>query len=327
MKVKKMLILAAGSALVAGAGSTLADSPVAQPDGTTVTRVSTNVGDQNAYPSGCPVAYETFNDTYPPNYGVGWTISDWSQIGCWGPAHKFTANDNYALCQVLVSATHVTGVNQYKVRLHLDDAGGQMPGSEMRAWDFSNIPPNQGGPTPLLECDATGLSLSSGQTYWLSIIASGGAGNSWGVLRQSTLPGNERENATWKCSFWEYRGTLNAGAWRVTGNVGGGGPSLRISGTCPGRVTVSWANATPSRPMGILFSSNTGSFVIPGGVCAGTQTGLSSSGLQLVYTGNTGPNGSGNVSANAGTPACRKYLQMVVADGSPCSTSNVVQIP
>ncbi len=107
----------------------------------------------------------------------------------------------------------------------------------------------------------------------------------------------------------------------------GGGPTIRVTGQCPGRVTVAWSDATASRPMGILFSSSTGSFVIPGGVCAGTQTGLSGSGLQVVFTGNTGPNGSGQVSANAGTPACRKYLQMVVADGSPCSTSNVVQIP
>ncbi len=103
--------------------------------------------------------------------------------------------------------------------------------------------------------------------------------------------------------------------------------NLRITGPCPGRVTVSWSNATPSRPMGIVFSSNTGNFVIPGGVCAGTQTGLSSAGIQLVYTGNTGPNGSGQVSSNAGTAACRKYLQMFVADGSPCAASNVVQIP
>lgn len=50
------------------------------------------------------------------------------------------------------------------------------------------------------------------------------------------------------------------------------GPSLRLSGACPGRVTVAWAGATPSRPMGILFAASTGNFVIPGGVCAGTQT-------------------------------------------------------
>lgn len=108
---------------------------------------------------------------------------------------------------------------------------------------------------------------------------------------------------------------------------GGGGPSIRISGQCPGRVTVAWSNATPGRPMGILFANSTGSFVIPGGVCAGTQTGLSSAGLQLVFSGSTGPNGSGQVSANAGTPACRRFLQMVIADGSPCATSNVAQIP
>ena len=105
------------------------------------------------------------------------------------------------------------------------------------------------------------------------------------------------------------------------------GLSLRISGECPGRVTVSWANATPSRPMGIALANSTGNFTIPGGACAGTQTGLSSSGIQLVYQGSTGPNGSGQVSSTVGTPACREYLQMFVVDGSPCRASNVVQIP
>ncbi len=112
---------------------------------------------------------------------------------------------------------------------------------------------------------------------------------------------------------------------RIT--LGAGGLSLSITGACPGRVTVSWSNATPSRPMGIALANSTGNFTVPGGVCGGTQLGLSNSGLQLVYTGNTGAGGSGNVSSNAGTAACRKFLQMVVADGSPCETSNVVQIP
>lgn len=111
------------------------------------------------------------------------------------------------------------------------------------------------------------------------------------------------------------------------GECSGGGPTLRISGDCPGRVTVAWANATPSRPMGIALANSTGSYTLPGGICAGTQLGLSSSGLQLVYSGNTGANGSGQVSSNAGTGACRKYLQMFVVDGSPCAASNVVQIP
>lgn len=107
---------------------------------------------------------------------------------------------------------------------------------------------------------------------------------------------------------------------------GAAGSTLRISGQCPGQVTVSWSNATPSRPMGIVLGNGTGSFNIPGGPCAGTQLGIAG-GLQLVYTGNTGASGSGQVSSNAGTAACRKYLQMVIVDGSPCDTTNVVQIP
>lgn len=106
----------------------------------------------------------------------------------------------------------------------------------------------------------------------------------------------------------------------------GGGVTLRLSGSCPGSIGVHWANATPNRPLGIAFALNTGSFVVPGGACAGTQLGLGSNQLQLVTTVNTG-SGSGSVNGNAGTGACGGYIQLVVVDGSPCSTSNVVQLP
>ncbi len=108
--------------------------------------------------------------------------------------------------------------------------------------------------------------------------------------------------------------------------TGGGGPSLRAIGDCPGRVTVSWANATPSRPMAIVYANNTGSFVVPGGPCAGTPLGLGTSGIHIAYQGGTG-GGSGQVSTNIGTGVCGHYIQMVVVSGSPCETSNVVQLP
>ncbi|GEM_PF-2680027 len=325
MRAKEMLVLAASAAMFAGT-ATFADGPVAKVDGRTITPPTTDSFDQTVYPMACDPIYETFNDTYPPNYGTGWTVSDWTQIGCWGPAHKFVADGDYALCQILVSATHVTGTNSYRVRLHADDAGGSEPGSALGTWDFTGIPQNQAGPTPLLECDATGISLQNGVSYWLSFVTNGGNGDTWGVLRQSTLPGNERPSSTWKCSFWENRGTLNSGAWRITGDQGGGGVSMRLSGQCPGTITVAWANATPNKQMGILFANSTGSYTIPGGPCGGTTLGLSSSGLQLVNTIGTG-SGSGQVNGRAGTAACRKFLQLVVRDGSPCTTSNVVQIP
>ncbi|MCC6908743.1 MAG: hypothetical protein IT430_12435 [Phycisphaerales bacterium] len=107
----------------------------------------------------------------------------------------------------------------------------------------------------------------------------------------------------------------------VTG--GAGRYTLRISGACPGTLTLSWNNATPSVQQGIVFGQNQGSTIIPGGPCAGTMLGVQGS-VQLVNTVGTG-SGSGSVNGRAGTAACGHYLQLVEA-GS-CNTSNVAQIP
>ncbi len=101
---------------------------------------------------------------------------------------------------------------------------------------------------------------------------------------------------------------------------------LRVSGACPGSISLDWSNATPSSTMGIVFALNTGSFTVGGGPCAGTMLGLGTTQLQLVRTLSTG-SGMGTVSGNVGTSACGGYLQLVVVDASPCTTSNVGQIP
>lgn len=106
---------------------------------------------------------------------------------------------------------------------------------------------------------------------------------------------------------------------------GSAGLGLTLSGSCPGPITVSWSGATPNKNMGIVFASNTGNFTIPGGPCGGTTLGLGTRDLRLVNTISTG-SGSGRVNGNAGTPACGGYLQLVVIEGSPCTTSNVAQI-
>ncbi|MCC6908031.1 MAG: hypothetical protein IT430_08840 [Phycisphaerales bacterium] len=107
--------------------------------------------------------------------------------------------------------------------------------------------------------------------------------------------------------------------------AGGGQPryTLRISGACPGTLTVSWSNATPSRQQGIVFGNNLGSTIIPGGPCAGTMLGIAGN-VRLVNTVGTG-NGSGSVNGQAGTSACGHYLQLV--ESGSCNTSNVAQIP
>lgn len=101
---------------------------------------------------------------------------------------------------------------------------------------------------------------------------------------------------------------------------------ISIDGECPGEVRFEWSGATRDKRMGILYASNRGSVVL-GEPCFGTQIGLGSVRLQLVAVVRTGAMGTGAVSGRVPRLACGGFVQAVVVDGVPCTTSNVVQIP
>lgn len=102
--------------------------------------------------------------------------------------------------------------------------------------------------------------------------------------------------------------------------------AIAVEGDCPGRITVRWEGATPDRWAGLWFSRSQGSFTLPG-PCAGTVLGLGPNGLRLARVFQSGPEGEGVMAGRAPSYACGGYLQMIVQDGNPCTTSNVVQIP
>lgn len=211
------------------------------------------------------------------------------------------------------AATLIANMGRGIGGLAYDYRGNRLIGVEDGAGDLYDINRSNGATTLLYNgpyCNDSGLAYDPERNYL------------WGIDWNGVLYYFDVNAGFARTDVRSGLGSHDGLEW-----VGALGAGLSISGTCPGRITVSWNGTTRSRPMGIVFANATGNFVIPGGVCGGTQLGLSNQGIQLVYTGNTGPNGSGQVSGNAGTAACRKYLQMVIADGSPCSTTNVAQIP
>lgn len=127
------------------------------------------------------------------------------------------------------------------------------------------------------------------------------------------------------------------GANATTGSSGGddgyvtrltieaGGYTCRITGSCPGNIDVNWDGAQPNKTQAIVFASNTGSFTINNGSCAGTQLGLGTRNLQLVRTIGTG-SGSGSIGRSVGTGACGGFVQLVTV-ANPCEVSSVGQIP
>lgn len=105
--------------------------------------------------------------------------------------------------------------------------------------------------------------------------------------------------------------------------------TLEVSGDCPGQLTLRWSGAEPNRPMAIIFALALGSYRVSNYPCSGTQLGLGESGLRLITVVGSRRSGSGSVSGQAQSDHCGGYLQLMVANGSgtPCRTSNVVQIP
>lgn len=106
------------------------------------------------------------------------------------------------------------------------------------------------------------------------------------------------------------------------------GPRLVISGECPGTIHVEWEQAAANRRMVLLIAASTGESAIPTGQpCAGTRLGLSSTGLRLVTTLNSGSKGRGQVDGTVADLFCGHRMQLIVAEGRTCSTSNVATIP
>jgi len=104
-------------------------------------------------------------------------------------------------------------------------------------------------------------------------------------------------------------------------------PQLTVAPTCPsgGPIQIEWSGATPGGQVALIFARNTGSFIIPNNrPCAGTQLGLGSNQIQIVYNGHAGVNGSRTLNTTAGPGACGGYLQLL--DLTTCGTSNVARV-
>jgi hypothetical protein len=104
-------------------------------------------------------------------------------------------------------------------------------------------------------------------------------------------------------------------------------PVISIEGSCPTRLTFRWEGASADLPAALIVARETGQFTIPMKRCSSTELGLGSRGIRLLATFRTGAEGRGEVTGRANQALCGLFAQMLVIDGRPCPTSNVVQIP
>ena len=99
------------------------------------------------------------------------------------------------------------------------------------------------------------------------------------------------------------------------------GPVLDVIGQCPGDMTFAVTNATPGSDVALLYALETGSFVIPGGPCAGTQLGLGSS-VKIGAMAVADADGKASWTLEVPSAACRR-LSIQAVDAGTCRTSNL----
>jgi len=156
-------------------------------------------------------------------------------------------------------------------------------------------------------------------------------GSTWGGVG-SGMNGDVNDLTIWDSNLIaggaftqaEGQSANRAAHWQ---DCAGGQVTLAIVASCPsgGPIQVSWSGATPNGQIALIFARNQGSFIIPNNYpCAGTQLGLDSNQIQLVFQGGAGKNGSRTLNAAAGPNACGGHLQLL--DLATCGTSNTARI-
>lgn len=97
-------------------------------------------------------------------------------------------------------------------------------------------------------------------------------------------------------------------------------PTISVSGTCPGNVTVTMSGLTPSANYSRMTADAEGSFAKPAGLCAGTVTGLDASNFHAQDAGVADAAGMAVLTSRLGARECNAWMQ--VMDLSTCEATS-----
>ena len=101
-------------------------------------------------------------------------------------------------------------------------------------------------------------------------------------------------------------------------------PILFVSGTCPGELTVTVADATPGSTVQLVSSTRRGRATVPSGGCAGTRTGLAGPRLRASLVAND--YGLATTVLQATAPMCGAAMLQAL-DVDSCLPTEVDMLP
>jgi len=201
--------------------------------------------------------------------------------------------------------------------------------SNAAAWTFlgsyAGISAGQDLPT-FMDMAGNGMTFVGGTTYGLYIdltsysaqsfrYTNGAAGGTLFSNADLSLLTNAGKGSGFSGSTFQVRD------WNGTiyYDAGPSGPSLSVTGACPGTVTFDIAGATPFAGVALAYGG-AGSFTIPGGSCGGTVVDIASPTLATIL----GADAAGSVTFSAVIPAGACGLTVQAVDLSACAPTNTI---
>ena len=145
----------------------------------------------------------------------GWTISGTGTLGfSQSIGEQFQVSPGGSVSQIDVGVGYVEGTNLFKVSLYTDSAG--LPGTVLDSWSNLASPQAFGGCCGLITITGiSGLSLSTGTNYWLTVAPEDVGSTLWGAWNFSNSALSNQAVSSDGGATWGSSGFTNQGAFDV----------------------------------------------------------------------------------------------------------------